>query len=137
MTSLPTAADVPSPLIDLDQWVCWREQSRGDKPTKVPVNPATSRFASTDTPETWMSFDDVRSYALDGSATGIGFVFTDHDPFVGIDLDDARDLDEESPRAWAVTIIDHLDSYTERSPSGTGYHVLIEGTLPSRPESSW
>ncbi|MFH5801586.1 hypothetical protein [Haladaptatus sp. CMAA 1911] len=130
MTSLPTATDVPSPLIDLEQWVCWREQSRGDKLTKVPINPATGRFASTDNPETWANFDDVRSYALDGSATGIGFVFTNDDPFVGIDLDDARDPDEEIPREWAATIIDQLDSYTERSPSGTGYHVLIKGNLP-------
>ncbi|KTG30225.1 phage NrS-1 polymerase family protein, partial [Haloferax profundi] len=31
----------------------------------------------------------------------------------------------------AQDIIDRLDSYTEVSPSGTGYHVLIKGELPN------
>jgi primase-polymerase (primpol)-like protein len=31
---------------------------------------------------------------------------------------------------WAVEIIRRLDSYTERSPSGTGYHVIVYGSVP-------
>ncbi|WP_458189454.1 phage NrS-1 polymerase family protein [Haladaptatus sp. NG-WS-4] len=130
MTSLPKAADIPPPLLDHDQWVCWREQTRSEKVTKVPVNPATGRYASTNKPETWTSFDDARSYATDSSVDGIGFVFTEADPFVGVDLDDARDPDSDTATGWAAKIMEQLDSYTEISPSETGYHVLVEGTLP-------
>lgn len=69
-------------------------------------------------------------YARNGSAKGLGFVFRDEDPFVGVDLDDARDPNAGTPTDWAESIIEELDSYTEVSPSGTGYHVLIEGELP-------
>ncbi|WP_440006651.1 phage NrS-1 polymerase family protein [Halomicrococcus sp. SG-WS-1] len=128
--SLPLAADVPDQLTDYDQWVCWREQDRDGKPTKVPVNPATGQYASATDPKTWTGFDHARLHASDGHADGVGFVFTADDPFVGVDLDAARDPDAGEPTDWATTIIETLDSYTEISPSGTGYHVLVEGTLP-------
>ncbi|RBI63867.1 hypothetical protein DMJ13_04950 [halophilic archaeon] len=110
--------------------MCWREQDRDGKPTKVPVNPATGQYASATDSETWTGFDHARLHASDGHADGVGFVFTADDPFVGVDLDAARDPDAGEPTDWAATIIETLDSYTEISPSGTGYHVLVEGTLP-------
>jgi len=60
----------------------------------------------------------------------VGFVFTENDPIVGVDLDDCRDPQTGDVDAEALDIIDRLDSYTEISPSGTGYHVLIKGGLP-------
>ncbi|SDY93143.1 hypothetical protein SAMN05216564_11610 [Halopenitus persicus] len=65
-----------------------------------------------------------------GRADGIGFVFTDSDPIVGVDLDDCRDPDTGAIDEDAQDIIERLDSYTELSPSGTGYHVLLKGDLP-------
>lgn len=130
MTTLPTAADLPASLHEYDHWICWREQTRGSKPTKVPVDPRTGQYASATDAATWTSFEEARSYADGESVDGLGFVFTDADPFVGVDLDDARDLEAETATEWAEEIIDDLDSYTEVSPSGTGYHVLVEGELP-------
>jgi primase-polymerase (primpol)-like protein len=132
MTALPTADQFPSDLLGYDHWVCWQTEERGDTQTKVPVNPSTGRYASTTDPETWTSFAHAREYAhSESSVSGLGFVFTDADPFVGIDLDDCRSGDDTAP--WASDIIDRLDSYTELSPSGTGYHVIVEGTLPDGP----
>ncbi|WP_246279780.1 hypothetical protein [Natronomonas salina] len=65
-----------------------------------------------------------------GTEDGVGFVFTDDDPFVGADLDDCRDPDATTTAAWADDIIETLDSFTEVSPSGTGVHVLVAGSLP-------
>jgi len=56
--------------------------------------------------------------------------FTDDDPIVGVDLDDCRDPETGDVDDAAQDIIARLDSYTEVSPSGTGYHVLITGELP-------
>ena len=121
---------LPTALVEYDQWICWREQERDGKPTKVPITPRSGEFASSTDEQTWTPFDNALEYAEAGKADGIGFVFTDDDPFVGVDLDDCRDPDTGTVDEAADDIIDRLDSYTERSPSGTGYHVLIKGELP-------
>ena len=121
---------IPETLRDRDQWVCWREEERDGKPTKIPVTPGTGGFASSTDPETWASFGAALDYTETEHADGIGFVFTDDDPIVGIDLDDCRDPETDDVDDRALDIIERLDSYTEVSPSGTGYHVLITGALP-------
>ncbi|WP_254525941.1 hypothetical protein [Natrinema caseinilyticum] len=127
--SIDTAA-LPSGLQERDQWVCWQEESRDGKPTKIPVTPGSGAFASSTDPETWKSFETALEYADTENADGIGFVFSDDDPIVGVDLDDCRDPESGDVDEIALDIIERLDSYTEVSPSGTGYHVLIKGDLP-------
>ncbi|TMT81803.1 hypothetical protein E2L06_18045 [Haloterrigena sp. H1] len=121
---------LPADLRKRDQWVCWKEEPRDGKPTKIPVTPGSDAFASSTDPETWESFETALEYADTGNADGIEFVFTDDDPIVGVDLDDCRDPESGDVDDTALDIIERLDSYTEISPSGTGFHVLIEGELP-------
>lgn len=121
---------LPTALVEYDQWIWWREQERDGKPTKVPITPRSGAFASSTDEQTWTGFDDALEYAEAANADGIGFVFTADDPFVGIDLDDCCDRESGAVDEAAQDIIDRLDSYTERSPSGTGYHVIVEGELP-------
>lgn len=126
----PTADELPSKLLSRDHWVCWRTQRRNGNVTKVPVDPATVNFASTSKPETWASFDRARERAEGDDSLGIGFVFTKEDPVVGVDLDDCRNPETDVADEDARDIIDQLGSYTEVSPSGTGFHVLALGSLP-------
>ena len=121
---------LPAELRERDQWVCWREEKRDGKPTKVPVVPEQGGFASSTDPETWSNFNTAFDYATNGNADGVGFVFTEDDDIVGVDLDDCHDPETGEADEVARDIIDRLDSYTEISPSGTGFHVLIEGSLP-------
>ena len=121
---------IPEILCDREQWVCWKETQRDGNTTKIPVTPGDGGFASSIDPETWAGFEIALEYARTGKADGVGFVFTDDDPIVGVDLDDCRDLETGEVDSEAQDIIERLDSYTEISPSGTGYHVLIEGELP-------
>jgi primase-polymerase (primpol)-like protein len=121
---------IPEDLREREQWVCWREEDRDGKPTKIPVTPGTGAFASSTDSETWASFETALEYTETEQADGVGFVFTDDDPIVGVDLDDCRDLETGDGDDAALDIIERLDSYTEVSPSGTGYHVLIRGELP-------
>ncbi|GAB7121021.1 phage NrS-1 polymerase family protein [Natrinema pallidum] len=125
-----TVSVLPEQLRERDQWVCWREKPRDGKPTKIPVTPGNGEFASSTDPDTWASVETALEYADSGDADGMGFVFTDDDPIVGVDLDDCRDPKTETVDDAAQDIIERLDSYTEISPSGTGFHVLIEGELP-------
>ncbi|WP_257300554.1 hypothetical protein [Haloarchaeobius sp. FL176] len=131
MSESPVSVSVlPEVIREREQWVCWREEKREGKPTKIPVMPGTGRFASSTDPETWGEFEQALEYAETEYADGVGFVFTDDDPIVGVDLDDCRDPETGEANDAARDIIDRLDSYTEVSPSGTGFHVLIRGELP-------
>ncbi|WP_042662068.1 bacteriophage-like protein [Haloferax sp. ATB1] len=126
---LPTRDQLPDSLLEQATWVGWRRQTRSGDETKVPRD-VTGGYASATDPATWTTFDEARAYAADGSADGVGYVFTDDDSFVGIDLDKCRDPETGVTDDWAQKLIDRLDSYTEVSPSRTGYHVIIRGTLP-------
>ena len=128
----PDGETLPDALTSREQWLCWRAEKRDGKQTKIPVDPASGAFASTTDPDTWSDFSSARERVTspETEAVGVGFVFTDDDPIVGVDLDDCRITETGKTREWASDIVDRLDSFTEISPSGTGYHVLVEGTLP-------
>ena len=78
--------NIPAELKALDQWVCWRYE-RGTKMLKVA---GTLRNAKSTSPETWSSFSEcVAAHETRyGRYAGIGFVFAEDDPYVGVDLDD-------------------------------------------------
>ncbi|WP_224448673.1 hypothetical protein [Haloprofundus salilacus] len=124
---------LPIELRHRPQWVCWASRKRDGKQTKVPLNPASGTFASTADAATWGTFDEALARATQNGISGIGFVFTSDDPYVGIDLDDCRDPDAVTLNEDAIEIVRHLRSYTEVSPSGTGVHIIARGTLPSGP----
>jgi len=124
---------IPTELKSLRQWVLWRSETREGqaKPTKVPYCPqGPNQKASVDKPETWATYEQAISVFRKGKGDGIGFVFTEQDPFVGVDLDDCRDPATGEIEGWAKEVIAQLGSYTECSPSGRGLHILAKGTLP-------
>lgn len=136
MTTVPPTLGVipegiPADLRELAQWVGWRWLQRdGGKWTKPPLDPKTGSFAKPNDPSTWASFDDAWRLYENGKADGVGFMFTEHDPFVGIDLDDCRDPDTGALQSWAYAIVQRMASYAEVSPSGTGVKVICRGALP-------
>lgn len=127
---LPSENTLPTVLVERNSWVCWREKRREGKLTKIPIDPDTGRYASATDQSTWGSFQAARERAEADALSGLGFVFTEADPIVGVDLDDCRVPETGTMLDWAERIVETLDSYTEVSPSGTGVHVLVEGTLP-------
>jgi len=136
--SLNTIDDsaIPDRIRTCEQWICWREDDRDGKPTKVPIKPyrtSGTPFASATDPETWRDFETALTYHRESTSRtdGVGFVFDPEAGIVGVDLDNCRDPDSEELEPWATDIIDRLDSYTEISPSGTGIHVLVDGELPA------
>lgn len=108
----------------------WRSERRDGKCTKVPLDPATKEWASVDEPSQWVDYQTARQSLQVDAVDGLGFVFTNRDPFVGVDLDACRNpvTGELSPLAHEITTT--LDSYTEVSPSGLGVHVLAKADLP-------
>lgn len=50
--------------------------------------------------------------------------------FVFVDLDHVRNAETGEVEPWAEALIEELDSYTEISASGKGFHIVCRGTLP-------
>ena len=119
---------LPEEMTSRNQWVLWRIEDRDGKPTKVPVS-VTGGAASSTNPRTWASFDEVvEAYERDETVSGIGFVFSEHDGLVGVDLDKASN-GNGLPAAWAAEHINAFQTYVEVSPSGNGYHIIGKAKL--------
>lgn len=119
--------NIPNELRQYRQFVCWRyEDLNSTKPTKIPYCPHTGKKASVTNPNTWSSFEEAKRALGIGGYNGIGFVLTNDDPFTFIDLDHTTDQDEI---ARQLNIFEKFDSYSERSPSGNGLHIIINGKV--------
>lgn len=123
----PNFDNIPDELRDRDQWVLWKVEKRDGDTTKVPYQPS-GRKAKSNTPPTWTSFNEALRAYESGDFAGIGFMFDEHGPYVGIDLDGCVNDGDLTGGAWDV--VKRLDSYTEGSPSGTGLHIICRGFLP-------
>ena len=94
----------------------------------MPYDPRTGKRASSTNPPTWSSYADAISAIA--KYDGVGIVLSDGNSLTAIDLDGVRDPDTGEIEPWGREIIDRFSSYAEVSPSGTGIHIFILGTLP-------
>jgi putative DNA primase/helicase len=121
---------IPDELKTRPQWVVWRLEPRGGKPTKVLYDPTTDKKASSTDLLTWRPFEEALETLRAGDYAGLGFVFCSGDPYTGVDLDKCRDPETGAIEPWTREIMDHLGGYQEVSPSGTGVHIIVKGKLP-------
>jgi hypothetical protein len=126
--------NAPEELRSYRQWVAWRSEQNGNgKVTKIPVNPHTGTNASTRNPATWGAYQEALAYYAehgDNGIAGIGFVFTEDDPYCGIDLDNCVNPETGKIEEWAMEVLREIDSYCEISPSNTGVKIFCKGSLP-------
>lgn len=120
-------------LIELDQWTLWRRVSRPEshnRETKVPVG-ANGRPTSITNKKCFKSFERAYNTYINNQDLfdGVGFIFTEEDNFVGIDLDACHRWN-----GWQE-IVKKCNSYTEISPSKTGMHIIMEGATPGESHS--
>jgi putative DNA primase/helicase len=120
----------PDDLTDYESWVLWRYDKRDGEETKVPYQ-INGSPAKTNDRSTWVSFETAHEAYLNSYSkyAGIGFVFSENDPFVGIDIDDCL-TDAGTLKPWAVGIVNRFShTYMEVSPSGTGIKIFARGEL--------
>ncbi len=121
--------NIPAELKALRQFCLWRYEDVGAaKPTKVPYS-INGKPASVNDHNTWSSFEDCVRRFNAGGYSGIGFIFSDNDPYTFIDLDDAEGDDAILQRQ--LKVYHEFDSYSEVSPSGKGLHIIVKGTVPA------
>lgn len=134
---VPMYENVPQYLVDRDHWVCWVNQRDSDPDhakdwTKVPLDVNTGGFGSSTNPETWTDFESAVEYdsTTRERTSGIGFVVSESDDIIGIDIDDCRDPDSGEVLDEVADIFEHVGSYAEVSPSGTGLRIFVRGKWP-------
>lgn len=125
--------EIPEEFKSLPQWVNWKFEPReqGGKPTKILYSPLTGKRAKSTDPDTWATFKEARVAYERGGYSGVGYVFSDDDRMVGIDLDKCRDSLTGRVEPWAAEILTMFDeTYCEISPSGTGFKIWAFGAIP-------
>jgi hypothetical protein len=123
---------LPQRLKQYDQWVL-------AGPDKIPLGVRNGKLfnAKVTSPSDWMPYETAIVQAA-SRQLDIGFVLSDNDPFTCIDLDikDAQSH-PDTPQVWTtqddwdryISMYTNFDSYTERSRSGKGLHIWIEGDI--------
>ena len=114
--------NIPEELRKLNQWVGAGIDS------KVPMRIDTLYAASSTNPQTWCAFPEAKKAFDSGEVSYLGFVFADNG-YVGIDIDCGYDEDGLMS-VLGADIVGKCHSYTEKSRSGRGFHILLRGTLP-------
>jgi len=123
MSASSSVYQIPEELRTSPSWVLWRKEHRDGKFTKVLYQTNHGRADST-APSTWTTFGNaVKAFEQDDFFDGVGFVFHQDNPYCGADIDDVT---EEQAQRW----IDRFNSYTERSPSGNGFHIICKAKVP-------
>lgn len=91
---------------------------------KAPRNPRTGEMLDVTKPDGWGTFDE----ACNSGYPAIGMRLTADDPYTVIDLDKSPHKEDNE---FARKVYDAFDTYTEKSQSGYGVHVILKG--PAEP----
>lgn len=111
--------NIPAPMRERPQWAI----AVGDKQPRR----EDGRAASATDPTTWTTFE--RACAAAAKLGGhVGYMLAANDPFTIIDLDVKKDSDP-AHIARCHRIVDEFASYTERSRSGLGFHIVVEAKI--------
>jgi len=122
--------NIPGELKKMHNWVLWKLEDRKGAEGKKAKIPYTiyGKMASSNKPLSWTTFEQaIEVYTHSEIYSGIGFMFQGTG-ITGVDKDHCIENGVISDEAQYI--IDTLDSYTEKSQSGSGIHVLVKGTIP-------
>jgi putative DNA primase/helicase len=113
--SYATYENVPITLKSRENWLV----TAG----KRPVRPA--KWNSSELLSFEKAVDIIRNGSQSGN--GLGYVFQDGGPLVGVDFDHVREADTGKVDPEVEQVVRELESWTEISSSGTGLHTLLTG----------
>lgn len=134
---------VPDELKKLKRWVCFRVENKDGENRKMPINALFGSYAKCNDKMTWTNFQLALNGCVKYNCDGLGFMLGDG--IFGVDLDDGawkslkkgvitEDEYEIAKKEFDEVcdeIVKGLNSYTERSISKKGLHIICYGTLPN------
>ena len=121
-----STASIPQSLRDIPRWICWDYMDCGDgkKPRKVPIGKGTDYGTNYNDPSAWRTFASVMTEAVERDGLGVGFVFSESDDIVGVDLDNSYD-EQGWLKPWAREVAKSFSgAFCEQTPSGLGLHFI-------------
>lgn len=121
--------NVPNQLQENSNWVNFNSEWDDQKQkfgNKRPIQTATGGYAKVNDPATWGEFSPAVERCDTGKSNGIGYALTEDDNLVFIDLD--KCFDGAGPKPFAQHLVEIFQSFTERSVSGNGLHILCRGS---------
>jgi putative DNA primase/helicase len=124
---------IPEAMKAARRWFAWAAvpKTRRDGTVEYTKEPRRadnpSRRASSTNASTWSDFETAMQALESPEIHGIGFALGDG--WIGVDLDDAFDADGNL-KPMAAGIVDRLETFTERSVSGEGVHLIGHGEVP-------
>lgn len=120
----------------MDRWICWREEQDGNRSAKIPVDIDTDRDqtfrVSYRDEEHWYTYREAKKFVRTrDDVDGLQIVINDsRDPFVIIDFDDCINPHTNEIDPSARKYLNQANTYAELSPSGTGFHLILQGNVP-------
>lgn len=108
--------NIPKELKNIPRWICHKD--------KVPKNPKNGRNLAGDQNKWGVSYEDACEALKKYKLSGLGFMFLKGDGYCGIDIDHC--VEDGVINEKAEDIIKACKSYTERSYSGTGIHIIVK-----------
>lgn len=106
------------------QWVNWIYRETKNGTTKVPISPKGKKTGTNKQYQyTWTTFENAKN---NKNVDGIGLILTNG--ICGIDID-KRDINDPIVQ----DIFNLMDTYTEYSPSGKGFHLLFSVNMEQIP----
>jgi len=127
--TMPNIDSIPSELKNMDCWCLWKKHPRDNGKTgKVPFNPDGYKIKTGQ--NNGYSFANVLNAYQQGGFDGIGILLGDG--LCGVDLDNC--IINGQLNDQAQQILSELDSYTEKSPSGQGLHIIFQTDSDFNPD---
>ena len=126
-----TPENIPAELKPHTNWTVWTPRLRGNgKIAKQPLTPISLKPAKVNTPMTWGTFPEAMAAISRAEIPlGLEYILDGRHDLIGVDLDDCF-TPSGMLKAYAAIIVDRLNTYTEKSPSGRGLRMLCRGFIP-------
>ena len=121
--------NIPPELAEPKVWLQYYERKDSKCPTKKPSKCPTVKFG-TDAEKAANCRTLPHILTERAPQAGVQRLVMKDEGFVFVDLDGVRNPETEEVAEWARELIERLDSYTEISASGKGFHVVVRGSLP-------
>ena len=121
-----------TPLAAYPQFILWiaRPSRRAGATDKLPIHPTTGAVHDAHDPAIWLTADRAIELAAVRPGAGVGFVFTDNDPFFFLDIDKCLTPDGQWSEIATQLCSAMAGAAVEVSQSGTGLHIFGTGPIP-------
>lgn len=133
MEFIPTAFQALAGFKQFIIFTLTPSKTRHGKNDKFPIDWRTGQIANAHDSAIWLDANAAVAHATSlGKGFGVGFVFTDNDPFWFLDIDDCL---EPAGDKWSPLALSLLSAFNgaavEVSSSGRGLHIIGSGTAPA------